>query len=61
MARLRVALGLLQMFGAVFSVVLLMASGVTTVALVAVALTALCTSISVLLFGRSRAADASRR
>lgn len=51
-AKIRIALGMVQMFGAAFSVVLLLQGGVTDIALVAVVLTGLCTTISVLLFGR---------
>jgi hypothetical protein len=48
---LRIALGVLQMFGASLSVVLLLRTGVSPVALTSVALTCLCTTASVLLFG----------
>ena len=48
---MRIALGSAQMFGAVFSVVLLFMVGVTQVSLLAVVLTGLCTTASVLLFG----------
>ena len=47
----RLLLGFAQMFGAVFSVTLLIRSGVTRLALVAVAITGLLTTISMLLFG----------
>ena len=50
-AKLRFALGAAQMFGAAFSVVLLLQAGVSEIALLAVALTCLCTTASVLLFG----------
>ena len=50
-AKLRIALGSAQMFGAAFSVVLLFMVGVTQVSLLAVVLTGLCTTASVLLFG----------
>ena len=49
--RLRLTLGLLQMFGAVVSLTLLAATGVTAIALGAVAMTSLMTTISVVLFG----------
>lgn len=45
------ALGLIQMFGASLSVVLLLKTGISLVSLSAVALTCLCTTVSVLLFG----------
>ena len=47
----RVVLGLAQMFGAAFSLVLLLRLGVTWLSLTAVALTCLSTTVSVLLFG----------
>ena len=50
-AIIRVVLGLLQIFGASLSVVLLLTTGVSPVALTAVALTCLGTTVSVLLFG----------
>ena len=50
-AVVRLILGFLQMFGAVFSVTLLVRAGVTTPALIAVALTGVLTTVSVLLFG----------
>jgi hypothetical protein len=50
-AVVRLILGLLQMIGAVFSVTLLVRMGVTTPALIAVALTGVLTTVSVLLFG----------
>ena len=53
-AILRVALGLIQMFGASLSVVLLLKTGISQVSLFAVALTCLCTTVSVLLFGSRR-------
>jgi hypothetical protein len=52
--RLRFCLGMLQMAGAVIAVVLLLATGVTTVSLLAVVLTSVASSISVLLFGNRR-------
>jgi hypothetical protein len=53
-AWVRLVLGLAQMFGAVFSVTLLVRTGVTAVALIAVALTGVLTTVSVLLFGARR-------
>ena len=50
-AILRVVLGVLQMFGASLSVVLLLKTGVSPVSLTAVVLTCLCTTVSVLVFG----------
>ena len=47
----RLALGMAQMAGAVISLVLLAHLGVTSLALTAVCLTSLLTTISVLLFG----------
>ncbi|PYU55843.1 MAG: hypothetical protein DMG55_26105 [Acidobacteria bacterium] len=48
------SLGLAQMFGAVFSVTLLVRTGVTELALIPVALTGVLTTVSVLLFGAKR-------
>ena len=50
----RLALGFLQMFRAVFSVTLLIRTGVTTLALTAVTMTSVLTALSVLLFGARR-------
>lgn len=50
-ALLRLVLGFLQISGTGLSLALLLSTGVTTVALVAVVVTALCTTVSVLLFG----------
>jgi hypothetical protein len=50
-ALVRVVLGLLQMFGASLSVVLLLKMGVSPVCIAAVALTCLCATVSVILFG----------
>lgn len=50
-ALLRIALGMFQVVGAVFSAILLLELGVTTASLIAVVATCLCTAISVLLFG----------
>ena len=50
----RLILGFLQMFGAVFSVTLLVRTGVTAIALIAVAVTGVLTTVSVLLFGARR-------
>ena len=55
MALLRVGLGLAQVFGASFSVVLLLQVGVTKLTLISVALTGLCTTVSILLFGGRQA------
>ena len=52
-------LGFAQMFGAVFSVTLLIRSGVTRLALAAVAITGLLTTISMLLFGARHVKRAS--
>lgn len=53
-AWVRLSLGLAQMFWAVFSVTLLVRTGVTALALTAVALTGVLTTVSVLLFGARR-------
>ena len=53
-AVVRMGLGLAQMFGVTFSAVLLLLTGVNTASLLAVVLTAACTSISVLLFAPRR-------
>lgn len=50
-AFVRMALGLLQMAGAAFSLTLLFLTGVNTVSLGAVAVTGILTTISILLFG----------
>ncbi len=50
--RLRFALGMLQIFGVVFTPVVVMESGVNKVSLLATVLTCATTSLSVLLFGR---------
>ena len=47
----RYVLGLLQMAGAIISLVLLALSGVSTASLTSVVLTGLMTTVSVLLFG----------
>jgi hypothetical protein len=49
--KLRLILGLLQMFGAVVSLTLLATMGVTAISLSAVAVTSLMTTVSVVLFG----------
>lgn len=54
-AWVRVALGLLQMAGAAFSVTLLARTGVTALALIAVTITGLLTTLSILLLGARRA------
>ena len=48
---LRLALGILQLFGASLALVLLLQAGLTREALVVAAATGLCTTTSVLLFG----------
>lgn len=53
-AIVRIGLGIAQVFGATFAAVLLLSTGVNTGSLLAVVLTAACTSISVLLFGARR-------
>ena len=54
MTALAVALGMTQMAGAVVSLTLLLTGGVTTASLVAVVLTSVMTTVSVLLFGSRR-------
>jgi len=49
--RLRFALGMLQMFGVVFSLVMILETGINRVSLAASVLTCAATSLSVLLFG----------
>ena len=51
---LRFVLGMLQMFGAVVSLVLLAQTGISTATLTSVILTGVTTTISVLLFGGKR-------
>ncbi len=53
-AAVRLILGFLQMFGAMFSVTLLVRTGVTALALIAVAVTGVLTTVSILLFGARR-------
>ena len=50
-ASLRLALGFSQMFGAVFSATLLIETGMTPLALLAVTATGVVTIVSILLFG----------
>lgn len=50
--RLRFALGMLQMFGVVFTLVLILETGLSKLSLAAAVLTCAATSLSVLLFGR---------
>ncbi len=50
--RLRFALGMLQMFGAVFTLVVIVETGFNRLSLAATVLTCGATSLSVLLFGR---------
>ncbi len=53
-AWVRLALGLLQMAGAASSVTLLVRTGITALALIAVTITGLLTTVSILLFGVRR-------
>lgn len=53
-AVVRITLGVLQMFGAAFSLTLLATTGANTLALSAVVATGVLTTISVLLFGSRR-------
>lgn len=57
---LRFALGMTQMGGAVVSLTLLLNDGVTTAGLVAVVVTSMMTTISVLLFGSGRGRGGQR-
>ena len=50
----RLVLGFAQVFGAAFAATLLVQAGVTRIALLVVTLAALCTTVSVLLFGGRR-------
>ena len=50
--RLRFALGMLQMFGVVFTLVVIVETGLNKVSLAATVLTCGVTSLSVVLFGR---------
>jgi hypothetical protein len=50
----RLCLGFLQVFGASLAAVLLLLIGMTDLTLIVVALTCLCTTVSVLLFGARR-------
>lgn len=50
--RLRFALGMLQMFGVVFALILIFKTGLNKLSLAATVLTCAATSLSVLLFGR---------
>ena len=52
--RAQVGRGFLQVFGASLGVILLIETGVTRLTLLVVALTGLCTTVSVLLFGSLR-------
>jgi hypothetical protein len=52
--RLRFALGMLQMFGVVFTLVLILETGLNKFSLAATVLTCAATSVSVLLFGRHK-------
>jgi hypothetical protein len=51
---LRLVLGFLQVFGATLGMGLLLLTGVTSLSLLVVTLTGLCTTVSVLLFGGRR-------
>lgn len=53
-ALLRLLLGFLQVFGASLGIGLLVQTGVTSLSLLVVTLTGLCTTLSVLLFGGRR-------
>jgi hypothetical protein len=53
-AVVRILLGFLQIFGASLGVILLIETGVTRLSLLVVALTGVCTTVSVLLFGSLR-------
>lgn len=50
----RIILGLMQIFGAAFSMTLLVKTGVTALALIAVTITGVLTTVSILLFGSKR-------
>jgi len=50
----RLVPGFAQVFGAAFAATLLVQAGVTRIALLVVTLAALCTTVSVLLFGGRR-------
>ncbi len=52
MHRVRFALGMLQMFGVVFSLVLILETGINRLSLAAFVLTCAVSTLSVLLFGR---------
>ena len=52
--RLRFILGMLQMFGVVFSLVLIFKTGINELSLAATVMTCAATSVSVLLFGRRK-------
>ncbi len=52
MQRVRFALGMLQMFGVVFSLVLIVETGINRLSLAASVITCAATALSVLLFGR---------
>ena len=53
----RLILGMLQIFGAVVSLVLLLQTGFNTVSVGSVVITGLLTTVSVLLFGSRRSAN----
>jgi hypothetical protein len=57
----RLLLGMAQVCGAGFSIALLLESGVSAAALVAVVITCVLTTISVLLFGGRRSSKGRRR
>jgi hypothetical protein len=59
-AIVRLVLGQAQMIGAVVSAYLLISTGMNEVSLGAVVVTCLCTTVSVLLFGRRSAKDGGK-
>ena len=59
--QLRFCLGMFQMAGAVAAALLLLATGVSTAALLAVVFTSVASTVSVLLFGSRRGGDADSR
>jgi hypothetical protein len=57
---IRFVLGALQMFGAIVSIVLLIAVGVARITLVAVIITTVLTTVSVLVYGSKRSNGGGR-
>jgi hypothetical protein len=57
---IRFVLGVLQMFGAIVSIVLLIAVGVARITLVAVIITTVLTTVSVLVYGSRRSNGGGR-